>query len=54
MVEARAVELAQEIVLKAAQELSPEERQLARPRLEKTILFKAVELQSKLGRGFWD
>ncbi|MCB9284129.1 MAG: helix-turn-helix domain-containing protein [Lewinellaceae bacterium] len=54
MVEARAVELAQEMVLQSLQDLEPEERQKARPRIEKAILFKAVELQGKMGRGFWD
>ena len=54
MVETRAVELAQEIVLKAIQDMEPEEREQARPKIEKAILEKAVELKNKMGRGFWD
>ena len=54
MVEARAVELAQEMVLKSLQNLEPEEQQEVRPRIEKMIFFTALELQGKMGRGFWD
>lgn len=54
MVEARALELAREVVAQELKDLSPPEQALMQERLEKSILTKALELRAKIPRFFWD
>jgi predicted DNA-binding mobile mystery protein A len=54
MVEARALELAKEMVALELKDLSPAEKALMQERLEKSILTKALELRAKIPRNFWN
>lgn len=54
MIEARALELAREMVLSEMKDLPASDREIMTQRLEKNVLAKALELRAKIGRGFWD